>query len=172
MNLLGQSKIPKPGQRVKKSYQILKKAIDPIGAKAVASKLKISTALVYKWCEDRDNGEQAALSGAANPLDRLRAVYELTGDVELINWLCQAADGYYVSNPSIEKAKPDIKVMKNIHDIIRGFSETLEAISKSYNDKNITIKESSRIREEWEGLKRIAEGFVRACESGKFDKPK
>ena len=33
-----------------KSYEIIKQAVDEPGVKAVAAALKVSQALVYKWC--------------------------------------------------------------------------------------------------------------------------
>lgn len=155
---------------MKKSYKILKQAIDKVGVKTVTAKLKISSTLVYKWCQEKEEKDGPIASGAANPLDRIKAVYDMTQDIELINWICQAADGYYVKNPSKEKITSDTKVMKSIHGFIKEFSETLEAISHSYSDKSITMDEAKKIRKEWEDLKRIGEGFVQACELGKFDK--
>lgn len=157
---------------MKKSYKVLKKAIDNVGTKAVAAKLKVSNTLVYKWCQEKEEKDGPIASGAANPLDRIRMIYEATDDIELINWICQIADGYYVKNPSKDKVTSDARVMKNIHKFIREFSETLDAISDSYADKSITTDEAKKIRKEWEDLKRIGEGFVKACEMGKFDKSK
>ena len=34
-----------------KSYEIIRNAVDDLGVKAVAAGLKVSAALVYKWCE-------------------------------------------------------------------------------------------------------------------------
>ena len=36
------------------SHEVLRRAINRIGAKQVAAKMKLSTALIYKWCESAD----------------------------------------------------------------------------------------------------------------------
>lgn len=157
---------------MQKSHKILKKAIDKAGVKKVACEMNLSTALIYKWCQDSGEEDQYPLpSGAANPLDRLYRLFELTGDEQIIQWVCQRADGYFVENPKGDKTKIDARVLRNIQAFIKEFSEALDAISKSYNDgKKITQKEARVIRKEWEDLKRIGEKFVRACEEGRFNK--
>lgn len=157
---------------MQKSYQVLKNGIEKVGVKSVAAKLNVSPSLVYKWCQDADDTNMINPSGAANPLDRIQMIYETTEDPEMINWICQIADGFFARNPRGEEFTTiSAKVLKNVHSLIKEFSEALEAISQSYNDgKRITRKESERIRKEWEDLKCIGEGFVRACESGKFEK--
>jgi hypothetical protein len=81
------------------------------------------------------------------------------------------ADGTFVPNPSKDKLPHDTKVLENIQSIIKEFSEALAAISSSYiNGKRITLKESEKIRSEWEDLKQVGESFVKACEMGYFDK--
>ncbi len=110
-------------------------------------------------------------SGAANPLDRLQKIYEITQDPEIIKWMCQMADGYFVQNPSKNKKLVDASILKNIQAFIKEFSETLDVISASYNKgKRITEQEAKKIRKEWEDLKSIGEGFVMDCESGQFNK--
>ena len=80
-----------------KSYEVLRKAIDQVGVKIVAAELNLSPALIYKWCQEcaKDDPELVA-SGAVNPLDRINEIYEKTKDVELINWICRMANGYFV----------------------------------------------------------------------------
>lgn len=159
---------------MQRSHTVLKKAINKVGVKALAAKLGVSQTLVYKWCQPSVHEESPDLydvSGAQNPLDRLRKVYEYTKDPEIINWICKLADGYYVKNPTLNKKSHETVVVKNTQKLIKEFSETLAAISTSYSvDKKITAKEAKVIRKEWEDLKRIGEGFVKACEMGKFDK--
>ncbi|MBZ0166952.1 MAG: hypothetical protein K8I00_09100 [Candidatus Omnitrophica bacterium] len=157
---------------MQKSYQVLKKGIDKVGVKAVAARMNVSQSLVYKWCQDADDTNKIVPSGAANPLDRLQMIYEITGDGEIINWMCQQAGGFFAPNPrDAELSTVGGKVLKSVHSMIKEFSEALEVISQSYNEgKRITKQEAEGIRKEWEDLKCIGEGFVRACEAGKFDK--
>ena len=157
---------------MRKSFEVLKQAVSKVGVKKVAAELHISPALVYKWCQESQNPDAWTSSGASNPLDRLKTIYDLTGDPSLIQWICQMGGGYFVRNPQ-EPVNVDSRVMNNIHHLIKEFSETLDAISRSYgDDKRISCEEAQSIRKEWEDLKRIGEGFVLACESGHFDRRK
>lgn len=152
------------------SYKILKQAIHKAGAKTVAAELGLSLSLIYKWCQDRGTDVTYPLpSGTQNPLDRLKKIYELTGDDDLIHWVCRMGQGYFVRNTAGQHPSCDAHVLRNIQNFIKEFSETLDAIARSYNnDKRISLDEAKAIRKEWEQLKRIGEGFVRACEDGRF----
>ena len=88
-----------------KSYEVIRSAVDEPGVKAVAAALKVSPALVYKWCEPPADSEDPDQSGAKNPLDRVREMYMLTKDIRLVRWLCNEAGGFYVSNPVPEIRK-------------------------------------------------------------------
>lgn len=156
---------------MQESYEILKKSIERVGAKKIAPQLGLSQSLVYKWCQRLADEESWQQGGAVNPLDRIKQIYEITQDEDLINWVCQIADGYFVKNPNIKKQNRDAEALKNIQLFIKEFSEALDAISKSYDDdKSIDAKEAIKIRKAWEGLKRVGEAFVRECEKGDFNK--
>lgn len=156
-----------------KSHEVLKKIIEPIGAKSLASDLKLSTSIIYKWCEDPSKDiDRFQLSGAINPLDRVKQIYDKTKNVEAINWICRMANGYFVQNALIDEPSLDACIFKNTQKLIKEFSETLEEISDSFDsDNRITRKEAGNIRAKWENLKSLGEGFVFACELGKFNKP-
>ena len=155
-----------------KSHEILKKAIDQVGVKTMAADLNLSPALIYKWCQEHAKPEaDLTMSGAVNPLDRIKEIYDKTKDVELINWICRMANGYFVQNTLIDELPYDARFLKNTQKMIQEFSETLEKISNCFdNDSKITHKESESIRKKWEDLKSTGEGFVYACEIGKFNK--
>ena len=71
----------------------------------------------------------------------------------------------------IDEHTYDARIFKNTQKLIKQFSDTLEKISDCFdNDNKITGKEAESIRKEWEELKSIGEGFVYACELGKFNK--
>ena len=77
------------------SHEVLRRAFAKTSPKAVAADLGISLSLVYKWAEKQsDDG-----SGSRNPLDRLMKIVELSGDLSVIEWLCQQTGGYFVRNP-------------------------------------------------------------------------
>ena len=155
-----------------KSYEVLRKAIDQVGVKTIAAELNLSSALIYKWCQEcAKEDADPTMSGAVNPLDRIKEIYEKTKEVELIDWICRMANGYFVQNALIDDHTYDARLFKNTQKLIKQFSDTLEKISECFdNDNKITCKEAESIRKEWEELKSIGEGFVYACELGKFNK--
>ncbi len=156
---------------MQESYLVLKQCIERVGAKNIALRLGLSPSLVYKWCQRIAGEESWQQSGAVNPLDRIHQIYEVTKDEELINWMCQVADGYFVKNPVLTKSNRDAEALKNIQLFIKEFSEALHTISRSYDDdKSIDSKEAVKIRKAWEALKRVGEAFVRECEKGDFSK--
>jgi hypothetical protein len=147
------------------SHEILKQAVNTIGAKAVASNMNLSLSLIYKWCEPKDSPDAG---GADNPLDRLAKIHKLTGDSGPIQWLCEEAGGFYVRNPVRAKNLED-PILKMTRTILREFTELLDAVSEGYEDDgNIDQKEADLIRSKWEDLKGISESFVVGCEKGQY----
>ena len=153
-----------------KSHEVIRQAVDEPGVKAVAAALKVSPALVYKWCEQPADTEDPDQSGAKNPLDRVREMYLLTKDIRLIRWLCNEAGGFYVSNPVPEIRKSlDETIFNETRSMVRDFSELLEAVTESVEgDSNIDPNEADIIREKWEDLKACVERFVISCEKGHY----
>ena len=149
------------------SFEVMKKTVNILGAKAIASHMNLSMSLIYKWCQLKEWPES---SGADNPLDRIIKICELTNDTGLIDWLCQKANGIFVPNPK-EKASTDPYPIKATQEILSEFSELLDVVSKSIeDDQAIDLKEAKKIREVWEKFKSITESFVRTCESGNYEK--
>ncbi|MCK9554275.1 hypothetical protein M0R36_00430 [bacterium] len=151
------------------SHEILREAFEKSGPKEVASKLNLSLSLVYKWCEPSSESESGNPAGTRNPLDRIKAIYEVTEDRNIINWLCNAAGGSFIENYT--KDINPAGVVATIQIMIKEFSDLLKIVSDSMrNDSNIDEKETRRIRKEWEDLKCVTESFVTACEKGMFGK--
>ncbi len=151
-----------------KSWELLKEATERIGVKAVAARLNLSTALVYKWCQEPASEDPDA-SGARNPLDRLRTVYEATGDQRIINWMCAAANGFYVSNPQVTPGEHEEQLLNTTQRMVEDFGNLLSSISGSIEDDGlINGSEPDVIRQSWERLKSQAECFVVACEQGLY----
>ena len=71
-----------------RSHEVLRAAADRIGVKALAARLRLSPALVYKWCQPRD-----AEGGARNPLDRLAEIVRATGDDGVVRWILTVSGG-------------------------------------------------------------------------------
>jgi hypothetical protein len=127
--------------------------------------MKLSSSLVYKWCQE---SEQPQATGADNPLDRLLQICQLTDNTEPVQWLCQQLNGFFVANP---KRPPEefLPLFTATQKLLLEFTELLTAISQSVeNDGIISQAEASSIRQEWEHLKTLAEGFVVACEKGVY----
>src|SRR5580698_6297099 len=109
-----------------KSYEVIRQAVEEPGVKAVAAALKVSPALVYKWCEPSADADDQ--SGAKNPLDRVREMYLLTKDIRLVRFLCNEAGGFFVANPVPDLRKSlDETVFSQTRAMVRDFSELLEA---------------------------------------------
>lgn len=153
-----------------KSYEVIRQAVDEPGVKAVAAALRVSPALVYKWCEPPADEEDPDQSGARNPLDRVREMYLLTKDIRLIRWLCNEAGGFYVSNPVPELRKSlDENIFAETRGMVREFSELLDTVTESVeNTPGIDAKEADQIRQRWEDLKACLERFVLSCEKGHY----
>jgi hypothetical protein len=151
-----------------KSWQILREAADRIGVKALAARLNLSTALVYKWCQEPPR-EDPSGSGARNPLDRLREIYEATQDPAVINWLCNAAGGFYVKNPDVAPGESQEELLLTTQRLVADFGELLGAVSRGIEDDGeISVGEADQIRQAWEHLKTKAECFATACERGLY----
>src|SRR5687768_910689 len=116
-----------------KSHEVIRKATDEPGVKAVAASLGVSAALVYKWCEPPEGSDDPTASGAKNPLDRVREMYEVTRDIGLIRYLCNAADGFFIANPKVpSKDKTlDEHIFGVTRSVVREFSELLETVTES-----------------------------------------
>ena len=156
-----------------KSHEVIRQAVDEPGVKAVAAALKVSPALVYKWCEPPAEKEDPEQSGAKNPLDRVVEMYRLTKDIKLVRWLCNAAGGFFVSNPDLEMRKSqDQEIYRETRTMVREFSELLDAVTASVeDDSSIDANEADQIRQKWEDLKACVERFVISCEKGHYLKP-
>ncbi|MFO0974500.1 MAG: phage regulatory CII family protein [Phycisphaerae bacterium] len=149
-----------------KSHEILRQAIDRVGVKAIAADLRISPALVYKWCEEASADDPDA-SGTRNPLDRLRDIVRLTEDHRVVDWLCHEAGGFFAHNPRPRPPDVDADLLESTQKLVSQFSELLRDVSSSASDDGqISPAEADRIRTDWQRLKTTAETFVNACEQG------
>ena len=151
-----------------KSYEVIRKAVDEPGVKAVAAALRVSPALVYKWCEPPAEEGDPDQSGTKNPLDRVRELYLQTKEKALINWLCNQAGGFFVANPTKDADKSlDESVFAETRAMVRDFSELLDTITESLEaTPGIDLDEADHIRQKWEDLKALVERFVIGCEKG------
>ncbi len=153
-----------------RSHQVLRSAADQVGVKSLASELRLSPALIYKWCEQPDS-EDADASGTRNPLDRLSDIVRVTGHIPVVSWLCHEADGFFVHNPEAECRDIDSDLLQSTQHLVSHFSKLLAEVSRSVADDGaIDASEADKIRLHWERLKTTAETFVVACERGVYHK--
>ena len=153
-----------------KSYEVIRQAVEEPGVKAVAAALKVSPALVYKWCEQPADANDPDQSGARNPLDRVRDMYMLTRDIRLVRWLCNEAGGFFVANPVPELRKTmDETIFIETRSMVREFSELLDTVTEAYDtDYQIDSSEADEIRQKWEDLKACLERFTICAEKGHY----
>jgi hypothetical protein len=154
-----------------KSHDVLKRVVEAIGTKQVASDLKVSTSLVYKWCAEPPAKLGDDASGARNPLDRLIQLYQSTNDRRPIEWLCNQADGFFVLSVETEPETIDEAYVSHTQRLLSEFSELLHTVADSMaHEGRIDAPESTQIRAKWQSLQSCAESFVQACERGNFDR--
>jgi len=157
---------------MKESHEVLREAAERVGVKLLASELRVSTALVYKWCEEAVSDDPDA-SGTRNPLDRLLQIFQVTRDLGVVTWMCERAGGFFVHNPSDASRDIGQDLLQSTRQLVQGFSGLLNEVSESVaDDGSITPDEAARIRATWESLKTTAESFVVAGERGIYTKKK
>ncbi|PTY05960.1 hypothetical protein DB347_15935 [Opitutaceae bacterium EW11] len=145
------------------SHELLKEVLKKTSAKQIAADMGLSLSLIYKWAEppSDDSG-----SGANNPLDRIDQLLRISGDKRIAQWVCERAGGFFITNPH---AKPhNTSLIPATNDIVQEFADMLQVIATAAADQQISPDEAKAIRQRWEELKSVTEGFVHSAELGKF----
>lgn len=145
------------------SHELLREVFQKCSAKQVSAELGLSLSTIYKWAEPDDGTG----SGTANPLDRIEALLRCTNDNRLVQWICQRSGGFFILNPKTDKPHPSFLIPAT-NEIVQEFADLLAVIATAAHDNQITPKEATTIRERWEQLKCVTEGFVACCEGGNF----
>jgi hypothetical protein len=143
------------------SYELLREVLDKKNAKEVSADLQLSTSMIYKWAQPSSND-----GGVENPLDRIEALYDSTGDQRLVQWICQRAGGFFILNP--KNTPHPHYLIPATNQIVQEFADLLHVIASATADDKITPAEAEQIRARWEELKSVTEGFVACCEEGNF----
>ncbi len=146
------------------SHEVLREVFQQCSPKQVASELGLSLSMIYKWAEPPD---PAAGSGSTNPLDRIDTLLRCTRNPKLIQWICQRAGGFFISNPKTINPHPEFLIPAT-NQIVQEFADLLAVVASAAADNQITAKESKTIRARWEELKSVTEEFVACCEQGNF----
>ncbi|MFO1475362.1 MAG: phage regulatory CII family protein [Verrucomicrobiota bacterium] len=145
------------------SHELLREVFQKCSAKQVAAELGLSLSMIYKWAEPDDGTG----SGSANPLDRVESLLRCTGDRRVVQWICQRAGGFFILNPETHKPHPSFLIPAT-NEIVQEFADLLAVIATAASDNQITTEEARGIRDRWEELKSVTEGFVACCEQGNF----
>ena len=145
------------------SHELLKEVLKKTSAKQIAAEMGLSLSLIYKWAEppSDDSG-----SGANNPLDRIDQLLRISADRRIAQWVCERAGGFFISNPPGKGQTYSLIPATN--DIVQEFADMLQVIATAAADQQITKEEAKSIRQRWEELKSVTEGFVHASELGNF----
>ena len=147
--------------RAMQSHELLREVFDRKGPKEISADLSLSTSMIYKWAQPPGPD-----GGIGNPLDRIEALIQSTGDERIIQWICQRAGGFFIKNPA--NAPHPHFLIPATNQIVQEFADLLAVIATAAADNKITAPEAEQIRARWEELKTATEGFVAACESGDF----
>jgi len=145
------------------SHELLREVFGQTTPKKVSADLGLSTSVIYKWSEAP---KHEAGSGIDNPLDRIEALIQSTGDQRLVQWICERAGGFFIVNP--KHAPHPHLLIPATNQIVQEFADLLAVIATATADEKITLAETKQIRARWEELKTVTEGFVAACEEGNF----
>ncbi len=145
------------------SHELLKEVLKKTSAKQIAAEMGLSLSLIYKWAEppSDDSG-----SGANNPLDRIDQLLRISADRRIAQWVCERAGGFFIANPPGKGQTYSLIPATN--DIVQEFADMLQVIAMAAADQQITKEEAKSIRQRWEELKSVTEGFVHASETGDF----
>lgn len=117
-----------------------------IPAKEIADDLNLSKELVYKWGQ----GSQR------NPIDRVEYLMSVCENKDIINYLCQKSDGYFIELPKVEETSSEICA-----NACKEFGELLTAMSTALSDGVVDQVEYNRINKEWSDLQNVMHGFLR-----------
>jgi hypothetical protein len=147
------------------SHELLREIFDRKAPKEVSADLELSTSMIYKWAQPSAND-----GGIENPLDRIEALFQSTGDHRLVQWVCQRAGGFFILNP--KNAPHPHYLIPATNEIVQEFADLLQVVAAAASDNQISHPEAKQIRARWEELKMATEGFVACCEEGNFGKLK
>ena len=146
------------------SYELLREVFKSKPPKQIADGLGVALSTLYKWAEQP---EHTGGSGIGNPLDRMEALLQSTGDQRIAQWVCQRAGGFFIQNPK-DIPQPHYLIPAT-NQIVQEFADLLAVIAKAAHDSDVTPSEAKEIRARWEELKSVTEGFVACCEKGNFE---
>jgi len=143
------------------SHEILRAAFKKMGCKNVAAEMNLSLSLIHQWSRGNGGGKSAA----ANPLDRVARLLEVTADRRLTDWICAHQNGFFVENPPAKNGQAELPsaglaALKDLNQMETALLETLTQPG--------TPARAEKLRRLWEVSKSNMERMVRALENEKF----
>ena len=150
--------------QIMKSHEVLRQVCKRTGSKLVASRLRLSQSLLHKWSHPRPDGRSEEL----NPLDRLVAMAEYTGDARLVEWVCARLGGCFMPNPPARRSLPrDWLPVAGVALVELGRLQA--ALGATLTEKNLSGPAAADLRTAWDKLKPDMERLVSGCERGQFE---
>jgi hypothetical protein len=143
------------------SHDVVKQILKEIPAKQIASELRVSLSLVYKWAEPPIIG-----SGASNPLDRTELLTRISGGVAPLEWLCARLNGTFV--PGEPPVIPELHVHQSGPELVRELGRLLGELAEIAAGNEVPMPKVKSLRKQWERVKKTMEMFVLAAEKGRL----
>jgi len=152
------------GQGLMKSYELVGLIKKQVGCKRLAGDMHVSPNLVNKWARPRTDGRSAEL----NPLDRADALQQCAHSSRVAMWICQRAGGIYVANPPAGELPANATLLRAQGRVQAELARWLALMAEASAAGRLPPAQTRALREQWDRLKSIGEGFVRAGEMGRF----
>jgi len=146
-----------------KSHEVMRQVCKRAGCKSVAHALRLTPGHIHKWMRPRPDGR----SEEFNPLDRVVALAEATGDARLVEWVCARLGGCFMANPPARRSLPrDWLPVSGAALVELGrLQATLGAMLTEKNPSG----PAAALRAAWDKLKPDMERLVCGCERGQFE---
>ncbi len=113
------------------SHELLREVFDKKAPKEVSADLALSTSMIYKWAQPPSQE-----NGIGNPLDRIEALINSTGDERIVQWICQRAGGFFILNP--KNAPHPHFLIPATNQIVQEFADLLAVVATAAADNKIT----------------------------------
>lgn len=137
-------------EMIMRSHEVLRAVLDKHNAKTVASALGLSVPHVYKWAEP----PPPTGSGSVNPLERVAALINATGDDRIAEWVCMSAQGYFVKNLTPQDLAPQT-LLNATAKLVKQYTNMLSLISTVIVDTQVNKQEAGELRKQWQTIQSL-----------------
>ena len=147
-----------------KSHEVMRQVCKQAGSKQVADALRLTPGHIHKWM--RPAGDPN--TGALNPLDRLDALAEFTGDERLVQWMCARRGGCFMRNPPARRSLPrDWLTLTGA--VLAELGRLQAALGAMLTEKDPSGPAAAVLRGAWDKFKPDMERIVCGYERGQFE---